>query len=231
MAAISQATGTSELRSMDVYLIPGLGADHRLFDRLELPGHRLVKLDWPEMPVGSTLADYARALSPQVDATRPHALVGVSMGGMVAQELAAITDPRHVVIISSWKGPHEMPPHLKLLRGTNPERVLNRTFLKRSLPLVRWQMGVERPDEIALLDRFLELHPLEQLRIQIGACLEWKGPQGPMGSLTHIHGDKDHLMPLATIKGATVVKGGGHFMVYSQAPEVGRNVMEVLGRA
>ena len=219
----------SDLCTMDVYLIPGLGADHRLFDRLQLPGHRMVKLDWPEMPPGSTLSDFARALAGQVDATRPHALLGVSMGGMVAQELASITHSQQVIIISSWKGAHEMPPHLKLLRGTHPERVLNKTFMKRSMPIMRWQMGVEKPEEVELLDRFMELHPLEQLRIQIAACLEWQGPQAPVGPLTHIHGDKDHLMPLSSIKDAVTVKGGGHFMVYAQAQEVAHKVMEVLG--
>ena len=103
---------------MDVYLIPGLGADHRLFGKLELPGHAVHPLDWPEMPSGSSLADFAKALAPDVDASKPHALIGVSMGGMVAQELAALTKPEKVVVISSWKGPKEMPAAIKVLRGT-----------------------------------------------------------------------------------------------------------------
>jgi pimeloyl-ACP methyl ester carboxylesterase len=213
---------------MDVYLLPGLGADHRLFGRLELPGHTLHYLDRPEVPAGSTMADIARLLASRVNAQVPHALVGVSMGGMEAQELAALTHPRKVVLISSWKGPQEMPAHLKLLRGTHPERLLSKIFMQGSLPVIRWQMGVEKPEEVQLLDSFLQLTSLEQLRVQISACLHWEGPAQPVPGLVHLHGDRDRLMPLSNIQGAQIVKGGGHFMVFSHGAEVSALVAKAL---
>lgn len=213
---------------MDVYLIPGLGADHRLFAKLELPGHRVIALDWPEMPKGSTLADLARILAGQVDKERPHALVGVSMGGLVAQEMAALTHPRKVVIISSWKGPHEMPRPIKVLRGTHPERVLTRPFIQRTRPFLHWQMGTTTPEAKELFDALLLVHTPEQLRVQVDAALNWNGPSSPVKDLVHIHGDNDHLMPLASIAGAVVVKGGGHFMVFTHASEVGALVRKAL---
>lgn len=216
---------------MDVYLIPGLGADHRLFGKLELPGHTVHHLDWPVMPVGSSLADFARALAPQVDAATPHALVGVSMGGMVAQELAALTGPERVVIISSWKGPEEMPAAIKMLRGTHPERVLTAAFMRRTIPFVRWQMGVERPEDVALFDALLGVHSIDQLKVQIAACLDWKGPAAPVAGLVHIHGDNDRLMPISSVKGAKVVPDGGHFMVFSKAREVEERLLAALGHS
>lgn len=213
---------------MDVFLIPGLGADHRLFARLELPGHRVVAFDWPEMPKGSTLSDFAAVLAAQVDKDRPHALVGVSMGGMVAQEMAALTAPRRVVIISSWKGPHEMPRPIKVLRGTHPERVLTRAFIQRTRPFLHWQMGTTTPEATQLFDTLLLVHTPEQLRVQVDAALNWNGPSEPVKGLVHIHGDADHLMPLASIKGAQVVKGGGHFMVFTHAGAVAPLVQRAL---
>jgi len=158
-----------------VYLLPGLGADHRLFERMALAGHERHALDWPELPVGSTLADFAKVLAPRVKSSRPHALIGVSMGGMVAQELAALTAPQRVIIISSWKGPAEMPTPIRLLRGTHPERVLTRAFMQHTLPFMRWQMGVEGPEESALFDALLNVHSVAQLKVQINACLNWAG--------------------------------------------------------
>jgi pimeloyl-ACP methyl ester carboxylesterase len=213
---------------MDVYLLPGLGADHRLFGRLELPGHALHYLDRPEVPAGSTMADIVRLLASRVNAQVPHALVGVSMGGMEAQEIAALTHPRKVVLISSWKGPQEMPAHFKLLRGTHPERLLSKIFMQGSLPVIRWQMGVEKPEEVQLLDSFLQMTSLEQLRVQISACLHWEGPAQPVPGLVHLHGDRDRLMPLANIQGAQIVKGGGHFMVFSHGAEVSALVAKAL---
>ncbi|MBX2972810.1 MAG: alpha/beta hydrolase [Flavobacteriales bacterium] len=212
---------------MDLYLIPGLGADKRLFAKLELGGHDPHCLEWPEMPEGSGLADYARALAAQVDANAPHALIGVSMGGMVAQELAAITHPRKVVIVSSWKGPQEMPTPLRMLRGTHPERLLTPAMLQRMLPVVRWQMGVER-DDTALFDQLIAVHPIGQLKAQINACLTWDGPATPVKDLVHIHGDHDRLMPIANIHGAWVIEGGSHFMVYNKAKAVGEELRKAL---
>jgi pimeloyl-ACP methyl ester carboxylesterase len=213
---------------MDVYLIPGLGADHRLFAKLELPGHALHPLDWPEMPVGSTLADFARALAQRIDIHRPHALVGVSMGGMVAQELAAITKPEKVIIISSWKGPQEMPKPLRMLRGTHPERVMSAAVIERTKPFLHWQMSVSSKEDIALFDALLKVHGPAQLRVQIDAALNWIGPPEPVKDLVHIHGDSDHLMPITPIKGAQVVVGGGHFMVYTLGEQVAALVQQAL---
>lgn len=183
------------------------------------------------MPEGSTLKDYADALSSRMDASQPHALIGVSMGGMVAQEMAAITRPARTIIISSWKGPHEMPMPIKLLRGTHAERLLTPLFMKHALPMVRWQMGLETPEDHALFDAFLAATPLEQVRVQIAAVLGWEGPAQPMPRLTHIHGDHDRLMPIAHIKDAQVIKGGGHFMVFNRAEAVGEALRAALGKA
>lgn len=213
---------------MDIYLIPGLGADHRLFGKLDLSGHTVHYLDWPVMPAGSTVKDYATVLAPKVDTTRPHVLIGVSMGGMVAQELAALTGPQRVVIISSWKGPHEMPAPIKVLRGTHPEKLLSRAFIQRTKPFLRWQKGATDADAIALLDALLDVHPVAQLQVQVDAVLRWNGPARPVPGLVHIHGDNDHLMPLGPIRGAVVVKGGGHLMVYTQAPTVSALVQRAL---
>ncbi len=205
---------------MDIHLIPGLGADHRIFDKLLVGVPQRHAHDWPRMAPGSSLRHFAEALAERIDMHRPHVLIGMSMGGMVVQEMASITRPERVAIISSWKGPQEMPLPIRSLRGTHPERVLTREVLKRLMPMIRWQMGVEGYEEQALLGSFIDTHTIEQLKVQVAAVLDWKGPATPVVGLVHIHGDQDRLMPLGPIRGAHVVPGGTHFMVYSKAAEV-----------
>lgn len=66
-----------------------------MYDRFDLEGVDVSKLDWPPFPKGCTLAEIAQAMSTEVDRSEPHILAGVSMGGMVAQELIA-RSPRQV---------------------------------------------------------------------------------------------------------------------------------------
>lgn len=229
MTIIAARVGKAyHFRVVDFYLLPGLGADGRLFSRLDLSGHTPHRIDWPAMPEGSSLNDYAMALAGRVDASREHAIIGVSMGGMVAQEMAQLTKPRHTVIISSWKGPQEMPMPLRLMRGTHPERLLTPAFMKRLLPVVRWQMGLENDDDTRLFGDFVHSTPVAQLRVQIGAVLGWEGPESPVPGLVHVHGDCDRLMPIGHIAEPLVIPGGGHFMVYNRAGEVSLVLRKVL---
>lgn len=214
---------------MHLYCLPGLGTDHRLFERCDFGDQPITRFDWPEMPVGSTLADYARHFAALIDASEPHVLIGTSMGGMVAQELAAFTRPRLVVIISSWKGPQERPWYLTMLGRLGAERLVNRFFLERFVPTVRvmrWKLGLEDKDAQVHVMRMMERWSPQQLRVMIHACLTWHG--APVQHLVHIHGDRDALMPLRLIHDPRTVRGGTHLMVLTRAAEVSTLVREAI---
>ncbi|MBK6832216.1 MAG: alpha/beta hydrolase [Flavobacteriales bacterium] len=216
---------------MDLYLIPGLGADHRLFDRLALPEHTLHYLDWPRMPEHASLRQFAQELAHKIDRSRPHGLLGVSMGGMVAQELAAITDPKCVVLISSWKGRSEMPWNIRMMRGLRPERMVTDVMVRRVVPflrILRWTLGMEDRASQELGQLMLSTFSARDLRVMMDAVIHWNGPTSPLKKLVHIHGDKDRLMPISLIKEPIVVPGGTHFMVYSRAEEVSAAVRRAL---
>lgn len=211
---------------MKVYLLPGVGCDERLFDRLDLPDLEVVKLTWPRFAKCSTLTSIAEALAVHVDRDEPHVLVGVSMGGMVAQELALITDPRKVVLISSWTGPQEWPPFVRISAALGSHRLIREWSMRLAWPLKRI---IDRRE--ASIDRLLwdmaRTQGAVQLRRGTDAILRWKGSRWK-GPLVRIHGDKDIVTPLR-FPVDHVIEGGQHVMVLTRASEVAQVLRKAIG--
>lgn len=121
------------------YLIPGLGADERVFRRLRLPGPSQV-LSWlkPESP---PLVHYAARLAEAVPADEPCWLVGVSFGGLLAQEIGRLRPLARIVLISSLSSPRDLPPLLRLAGTTGLRRLLPFGLLKGLPRLAQWFFG------------------------------------------------------------------------------------------
>lgn len=212
---------------MTIYLLPGIGTDPRLYDRIRLDGLDVVRLAWPLFPTGCSLTSIAQELAKQVDTTKPHVLVGVSMGGMVAQELALLTKPRKVVLISSWTGPQEWPPRMHLFKRLHAWGLINRFTMWATWPVKRVLGQRDRTT-----DKLLYAMAVDQTAAKISrgsaAILRWEGSRWK-GPLVRIHGDRDVVIPLR-FPVDHVVKGGPHIMVLTRADEVSRLLREELMR-
>ncbi len=206
-------------RMMDIYLLPGLGTDHRLFSRLDLGGLHVRYLEWPDYGPGHTLRDIAHMLVDQVDTARTHWYMGVSMGGMVAQELAALTNPEKVVLMSSWIGPHEWPWHIRMAARLRPHLVINETTMRMTWPLKARLVGQGDPVIGRLLYDMACAQTARRIRHGVAAIMRWEGSPWK-GPLVRIHGDADRLIPLR-FPADHVVRGGKHTMVINSAEELG----------
>ncbi|MCC7502749.1 MAG: alpha/beta hydrolase [Flavobacteriales bacterium] len=202
---------------MTIYLLPGMGCDARLFERLHLDGYEVVKLEWPSFGPKDTLADIAGRMAAEVRSTEPHVLVGVSMGGMVAQELALLTEPQKVVLISSWTGPQEWPAHVRIGARLGMHRIIRDWTMRASWPVKRL-MDPRDVDVDRLLWDMAVKQSARQLRYGTGAIMRWKGSRWT-GPLVRIHGDKDIVTPLR-FPVDHLVNGGQHVMILTKADEV-----------
>lgn len=211
---------------MIIYCLPGVGCDHRLFDRLELPPDlRVVKLDWPGFTKGDSLGRIAACIHPLVEADEPHILAGVSMGGMVAQELAVLTRPVMVVLISSWTGPAEFPPYVKVAKALNLPHLIGDLTMRATWPLKRLLGRRDRTTDKLLWD-MARGQGAAKIRHGVQAVLRWKGSpwQGPV---VRIHGTNDHVIPLR-FPVDQQVEGGSHIMVLDHSAEISRFMREAL---
>ena len=210
---------------MTIYLLPGVGCDERLFDRLSLEGLDVVKLNWPAFSPDSTLASIAADLRDRVNAGQPHVLVGVSMGGMVAQELALLTKPMKVVLISSWTGPQEWPWLVRVNRRLHLHRFIRAWSVRLAWPLKRLIDRRERSIDRLLFDMARKQGAV-QLRRGTEAIMRWPGSSWT-GPVVRIHGDRDIVTPLR-FPADHLVKGGQHVMVLTRAGEISRILRAVI---
>ena len=200
------------------YLLPGLGADTRVFGGLHLPGPHVV-LPW--LPLRSStepLAQYAARLAELVPATQPCWLVGVSFGGLVAQEIARLRPLARVVLVSSLGSPAELPWGLRLAGVAGLHRLIPFTLLAWLPHLARWFFGARSRREFRLLSEILRDTDPTFARWATGQLLTWQGPGLP--GAVRVHGTHDRLLPAPASGIHYLLAGAGHFAIVSHARQL-----------
>ncbi|MDO7885498.1 alpha/beta hydrolase [Hymenobacter cheonanensis] len=211
------------------YLIPGLGADERVFRRLRLMGTVHV-LRWlaPQSPT-EPLAHYAARLATAVPADVPCWLVGVSFGGLLAQEMGRLRPLARVVLISSLGSPLDLPPALRLAGATGVHRLVPFGLLKWMPRLAQWFFGVRGGTEYRLLRQILADTDPAFARWATAQLLAWCGPGLP--GTVRLHGTRDRLLPAGTARIDFLVPGAGHFLIVSHAAQVSQLLNELAAAA
>lgn len=213
---------------MNVYFISGLGADRRAFEKLRLPKKFSIHyLDWIKNKKSETLNEYAKRLASSIDESQPYAIVGLSMGGMIASAMSQFSKPHKTILISSVGCTEEFPPLLKLARLTQIYRLVPSFVYRKPNIIAYWLFGAKSRNEKRIMAHIISNSDAGFVKWSIGAILRWDNKIRPK-SLYHIHGDKDRILPIEYTKPDAVVKNGSHFMVWTKAGEVSRLLVAAL---
>lgn len=217
---------------MHLYLIPGLGFDHRIFRKLDLQDYERTYLDWIEPLRGESFPAYAGRLADRVDHGQPgkKVLIGHSMGGMVSQEIARIKHIDQVILLSSIRSRHELPLHFKVVRPLGLHRLFTKKGTVRTLPWWAKRHDYERPEDRELFVDMVSLQSNRYLQWALKALSRWQTPELPAHTRVHqIHGRRDRTFPCRRIQQADhVLSGAGHFMVYKHPEKISRLIREFL---
>ncbi len=213
---------------MNIYFISGLGADERAFEKLRLPKEwNCYYLGWPEPSNDDTLESYSKKFIPLIETKKEFILVGLSLGGMIVTELAKTLKPEKTIIVSSIFHCDQLPFMIRFLRTVNLVKFLPDTFPKKLPSIVYWFQGVKTKEEKELLIYFVKKSSPKFTKWAVRAIANWNNQIRPE-NLYHIHGDKDHIFPIKRLKPDYIIKGGGHFMIYSKAEEVSKAIINIL---
>ena len=88
-------------------------------------------------------------------------------------------------------------------------------------------MGAVSREEQAIIYYYAKYADPNLTRWSLDAIINWKQPERLPG-LIHLHGSKDHMLPLRYTRPDYVIKDGGHLMVFTKAEEVNKILGEVL---
>ena len=208
-----------------IYCLSGLGADHRIFNKLEIPETSFNHLDWliPQQS-DESLNDYAARLAKNIKHDNP-VLMGVSFGGMMAIEIAKHIPVKAVILISSVKSYRELPTWMKIFGKCKAENLLPSGPLKSIRPLSairpiqNYFLGANSLEEIEIANEFRDNVDPVYLKWSIRQIFNWKNEWNPT-RMFHIHGDNDKLFPLKKVKPTHVISQGGHFMIMSHWDQI-----------
>ncbi|MBF9236176.1 alpha/beta hydrolase [Hymenobacter sp. BT683] len=210
------------------YLIPGLGADERVFQFLRLPGAVHVLRWLPPQTLREPLTHYAARLAAAVPEEQMCWLVGVSFGGILALEVAQLRPLARVVLVSSFAGPGELPWVAGLARATGLHRLLPPQLLPRLPRVAQWFFGVKKESEYRLLRQILRDTDPDFTRWAIAQLVQWPGRPG--APVVRIHGTADRLLPAGPMHSQHRLPGG-HLIIVSQAAEISRILTRLAAEA
>jgi len=210
-----------------IYLISGLGADYRLFKHIELPGYELIHMHWIEPDHSDTLATYASKLIREYQ-VQPNAIViGDSLGGMLTIEVAKQVSLSKTILISSIKNSDEAPWYFSFFRNIPVYKFIPGKFFTSLGGLIKPVFGKMNKDDGAMFRSMLENSSPAFIKWAMHAVLNWQS-KTIVPNVYHITGNKDMVFNYKNIKGATIIAGGTHIMVFDKAEQINLLLKEIL---
>lgn len=216
----------------DVYFISGLGANRHAFDYLRLEARiRPHFIEWKIPEKGETLSHYAARMAEVIDPKQAFSLVGLSFGGLVAQEMNRYVQPIRTVLISSIKSRAELPKLMKFSAKTQAHQAISKLFFSRDALLNAllsnsFQKTLHKC-RLPNLDLFFtHLNPY-YLKWAVDQVVNWDCPI-EVKDLVQLHGTADWVFPAKYIKGATLIHGGTHLMIIQRARAVSAHLNRLL---
>jgi pimeloyl-ACP methyl ester carboxylesterase len=211
---------------MTIYFLSGLGADERAFAYLDLPGIERVYLNWmPPLPK-ETMQQYAQRMADRITTPNP-IIIGLSFGGMMAMEIAKLIPVKQLVLISSAKTKHELPPYFRFCRYLPLHRLLPLDSIGVQPQIMRFFFGARTPNQQEMLRQIIQNSVKGFNQWAIHQVVNWKN-QTIAAPVFHVHGNADNLLPLRYVKADAVIDGGDHFMVGTKAKQLSSMLMKLI---
>ena len=211
---------------MKAYFISGIGADYRLFKHIQLPaGFEPNFLHWVAPLKHETLVNYAARLAEKINRNEQHVLIGLSLGGIMATEIAKVTSPVQTIIIGSVPTHRQLPPWFKYAAKVNLHKLIHPSFVKLSAS-VKHSLFTKGKENRKFLRQLIRDGDNRFIYWGMDAVMNWKNEDIP-ANLVHIHGNRDEVFSIRYAKPKYILKGC-HLLVFHHAGYVNKLLSKIL---
>ncbi len=201
---------------MKIYAFSGLGADHRVFEYLNLD-YELVPIPWLTPYPDESISDYTHRLIVKhgIDEDEDYGLLGLSFGGLTAIEATKQLSPKYTILVSSVETVDEVPRWIRRFGNTAMASWLIRHLYVPPAALLAYAF---RTDEKSLIREIMADTDLDFVRWALRIFPRWNN-ESRISNLISIGGTRDRLLPP---RGAQSIKvtDGGHFMIVDRADQI-----------
>ena len=216
-----------------VYFFPGQGSDKRIFDSLTIdPAFKIKFIEYGTPDKNTSLKEFAKQLSKQIDTTEKFILVGVSLGGMICSEINEILHSEKVILISSAKNRNELPFRYRFQKYIPLYAIFPGSFLLAGAKIMQPLVEPDRNKNKETFKSMLKAKNSKYIKRTIKMIIKWdkrKNNEIASKKIEHIHGTKDHTLPFRKISSPDyAIKNGSHMMTLTRAKEISEVLNKIL---
>jgi esterase/lipase len=211
-----------------VYFVPGLAAGKEIFKHIELDNDKYIVhiLEWLIPTKKESLQSYAERFSKQV--IHEHSvLIGVSFGGVIAQEMSLFLKLKKLIIISSVKTKFEIPKRLQYAKKTKAYKLVPTRLVLSATDLTKFSIGPKSKKRLALYQEYLSVRNKEYLDWAIEQMVCWDR-EVELPNVNHIHGERDAVFPIKNIQNCILIEKGTHVMIMYKAKAVTEEIVKII---
>ena len=211
--------------SQKIFIFSGLGADHRVFHKMNFQEFEPVFIRWLEPMKDEVIQDYALRISKQITEQNP-LVIGISFGGMMAIEVSKFLTFQKLVLIASAKTKYELPLLYRVLGTLKVPLFFPMRWLKKSNQLSYFVFGVTTQEDRKILDAIYNDTSPSYLRWALNAVCTWQNEEENWNTFPtqenfiHIHGTNDRILYYSNIKNAIPIPNGGHLLPLTETQKL-----------
>ncbi len=213
-----------EKSKISVYCLPGMCASPAIYERIQWPSHWEVHfLSWHMPKEKESLSSYVSSLSQEIKADNP-ILVGVSLGGVMAQEIAQIKNVQKLILISTVTHSNQKSRFQKFCSYIPLHKFILKPYVWFINRMVAKPIGIFFKRTVPLINTYLPYRDFRYVNWAVNTFIDWKSKPNTIPTL-HLHGTRDQFFPIKRMgENCIAVQDGTHSMILTKSSTISKKI-------